>query len=58
MLETEDLNNSVFLCLKLIDIPFSYSDLELEQKTKAQCQDIWTGHKPSLCLILASNNFL
>lgn len=36
---------------------FSYSDLELAQKTKAQGQNIFSGHRQSLCQIFASNHF-
>lgn len=36
---------------------FSYSDLELAQMTKAQGQNIFSGHRQSLCQIFASNHF-
>lgn len=35
----------------------SSSDLELAQMIKAQGQDILSGHRKSLCIVLGSNHF-
>lgn len=48
----------VFLYGKIMDAPFSNSDLELAKMTeKSHNQEMFTSHKQSLCQFLASNHF-
>lgn len=51
----ENVISQVFLFLKSNEC-FSYSDLKLAQMTKAQCQDTFTSHMQSFCIIVGSNH--